>query len=135
MTFTVVVDANQTKYTLDEHFDEITSKYSRFYGSDAKNYKYCIAVETLPGGFSCYFLGFDSKRKMVEAMYFILKCARGSEVANYNKKHCTLERLVAAHDESKRGVSVNLLDDVADWPRVYFGTSEQFEDARQNRVF
>lgn len=134
MNFTIV-SKNQTSCKLDESQDVITSKYSRFYGSDAKNYKYCIAVETLPGGFSCYYLGFDSKLKMIEAMYFIMKCARGSTVANYNKKHCFIERLVASHNENEKGVSVNLLDDVEDYPRVYFGTSEQFEEARQNRVF
>lgn len=134
MKFTVLTK-NQTSCKLDESQDVITSKYSRFYGGDAKNYKYCIAVETLPGGFSCYFLGFDSKLKMIEAMYFILKCARGSSVANLNKKYCVLERLVASHNETAPGVSVNLLDDVDDWPRVYFGTSEQFEEARQHRVF
>ena len=131
----VAITKNQTSCKLDESQDVITSKYSRFYGSDAKNYKYCIAVETLPGGFSCYFLGFDSKLKMIEAMYFILKCARGSTIANFNKKHCALERLVAAHNENEKGVSVNLLDDVEDYPRVYFGTSEQFEEARQHGVF
>lgn len=131
----VTITKNQTSCKLDESQDVITSKYSRFYGSDAKNYKYCIAVETLPGGFSCYFLGFDSKLKMIEAMYFIMKCARGSAVANFNKKHCALERLVAAHNENAQGVSVNLLDDVENYPRVYFGTSEQFEEARQHGVF
>lgn len=134
MKFTVV-EANQTKSTLDGAFDTIVSKYSRFYGSDAKNYKYSIAVETLPGGFSCYFLGFDSKLKMIEAMYFIMKCARGSAHANYNKKHCFIEKLAANHNEAAPGVSVLLLDDVDNWPRIYFGTSEQFEEARQHGVF
>lgn len=134
MKFTVV-SKNQTSCTLNESQDVITSKYSRFYGSDAKNYKYSIAVETLPGGFGCYFLGFDSKIKMIEAMYFIMKCARGSAHMNYNKKHCFIERLVARHSETAPGVSVLLLDDFEDWPRIYFGTSEQFEEARQSRLF
>ena len=134
MNFTVVTNG-QTGYNLNAGFGEIKSKYSRFYGSDAKNYKYCIAVETLPGGLSCYFLGFDSKAKMIEAMYFIMKCARGSAHANYNKKHCFIEKLAARHSETAPGVSVLLLDDFEDWPRIYFGTSEQFEEARQHRVF
>lgn len=73
-------------------------KYTRFYGSDAKNFKYACAVSTLPGGFSTFFLGFDSKEEMKNAIGDIVVKTRSGFRDSTNK-------FVDTYNEEKKGVA------------------------------
>lgn len=125
MIVSTVFCKNELGFKIDSISKDIFKKYTRFYGSDAKNFKYACAVSTLPGGFSTFFLGFDSKEEMKNAIGDIVVKTKSGFRDSTNK-------FVDTYNEEKKGVAKLLLHPVEDYPQIAFGTGKSFEEARLN---
>lgn len=118
---------NELGRRIDSISKDIYKKYTRIYGSDGKNFNYACAVSTMPGDFSTFFLGFDSKEEMKNAIGDIVVKTKSGSRDSINK-------FVDSYNEDNKGVAKLLLHPVEDFPQITFATGRSFEEARLNNA-